>query len=239
MPLLTLVAAASFACVAPSHPAGDSIRCAGQGRAMQLEGITAPALAAPCGGGLRACEVDPGTAARDRLADLSRGIDIVCTPRGQDRQGRRIVRCFADGRDLACLQLAEGVVAATGPPLGCAPPSRIEAGRTVIDRNARAWIELPPLWRWIPLYLVGLSIATYAAFALDQRRTRRGLARIAPAQLLTLVAFGGGIGAVIAQQRLGHLEDEPRFTALVIIMIGLQIGAAVGLAAAAYWPSAS
>ncbi len=47
MPLL-LFAAASFACLNPSHSDGDNIRCANIDGAMRLHGIDAPEMPGSC-----------------------------------------------------------------------------------------------------------------------------------------------------------------------------------------------
>ena len=89
---------------------------------------------------------------------------------------------------------------------------------------------MPPLWRWVPLYLIGINIITYLAFAADKSRAQRGLNRISEVHLLTLVVFGGGIGALIAQYRLDHMRDQQPFAHRFAILLGLQIGALVGVA---------
>jgi uncharacterized membrane protein YsdA (DUF1294 family) len=106
MPLL-LFAAASFACLNPSHSDGDNIRCANIDGAMRLHGIDAPEMPGSCSPG-RACTPGDPYAARDHLRSLTRGRDVVCEQVDTDNYGRPVVECRADDQNIACAMIDDG-----------------------------------------------------------------------------------------------------------------------------------
>jgi uncharacterized membrane protein YsdA (DUF1294 family) len=231
MPLLMLIAGASFACNNPVHRDGQSIRCNDGTAVMSLVGIEAPAIAAGCRHTAN-CDVDPGTAARDHLAELTRGQTVICTHENAARGGRRLhqqgVRCSANGVDLSCAMIRDGAAAQTVAGLGCPAIAVTTREQEALAVGARSFIALPKLWRWVPLYLMIVNLFTYLAFAEDKRRAKFGIKRISETHLLILVAFGGGVGAIIGQSRLNHMRDERPFTIYLAILIGLQIGLLAG-----------
>lgn len=234
MPLLTVVAAASFACLNPAHVDGASIRCEGRGPAMTLHGITALPPAAPCRR-FSDCPVDPGTAARDRLAELTRGQKIICTSvPGTAKARERSVRCTRGGVDLTCTMLADGHGKASVSGLGCSQVRAAETGG-LWQRGGRDFAALSNLWRWGVLYLIILSAVTYFAFTADQRRERRALNRISESHLLALVLFGGGFGGLAAQITTGHMRDTLPFANQFAVLLGLQIGALIGIFGLGQW----
>jgi len=235
MPILTLVAAASFACINPAHIDGVSIRCDQGGIVMQLAGITAPSISAPCRR-FANCPVDPGTASRDHLAELTRGQIVICSNYTDMRE--HSTRCTVQGVDLSCAMVRDGFADKTAgfadktdASLGCeaeakAGPAQSDAA---LAKGTRSFIEMPMLWRWVPLYFMLINFITYLVFAIDKRRTKNGLYQMSEAHLLSLVVFGGGIGAIVAQQRLDHMRDNQSFGNKIAILIGLQIGAIIGV----------
>ncbi|WP_428246771.1 thermonuclease family protein [Ferrovibrio sp.] len=87
---------------------GDSLR---HGRsAHRLYGIDAPELRQTCRRGQE--DWPCGEAARDRLAALIEGRAIACETLEQDRYGRSVSICRADGTDLAALLVREGLAVA-------------------------------------------------------------------------------------------------------------------------------
>lgn len=236
MPLLALVAATSFACMNPSHYDGDSIRCGSKTPVMRLYGIDTPRLAGDCRPG-RACIPGNAIAARDYLHTLTHvQAGVTCTPIEIDNQGQRVVRCRSGTLDLSCAMIARGFAMERHNPLNC-PAIGAERRRALLGMEARKFIALPPLWRWVPLYLLIISVITYFAFAADKSRARRGLNRISDIHLLLLVLFGGGIGALVAQQRLDHMRTEQPFANQFAIVLGLQIGLLVGIVGLLLWPT--
>jgi uncharacterized membrane protein YsdA (DUF1294 family) len=221
-PLLVLVTVTTIACINPAHRDGQSIRCGEKAPVMQLEGIAAPSIGAACSGGM-ACADDPGVIARDHLATLTRGQGVVCTVTATGPKTSS-ARCMMEGIDLSCTMVADGMATAAAP-LSCpAPPPA--ARLTVLERSLAA---LPPLRVWVPLYLILVNIITFGAFALDRHRATRAMNRVAPAHLLALTFFGGGLGGIMAQWRLDHLRHEQPFADQFGVLIGLQFGAVLGI----------
>lgn len=220
MPLLLLAAAAGFACATPVHPDGASLRCGNSGAPQVLAGIKVLPPGGPC---YRPddCPVDIGRMAQDYLADLTRGRKIACTPAGNGK-----VRCTADGRDLSCQMIASGLAKPDGAAPDCpayrAPPKP----KPVTEAERLAAFDW--LWPWLIAYLVAINILTFLAFLEDRRRARKGLNRVADIHLLALTLFGGGLGGVLATQTTGHLRDEEPFASQLVVLLGLQIGAAIG-----------
>ena len=234
MPLLTLVAVASFACQNPAHPEGDQIRCAGRGAAMQLYGIDAPPVRGPCRS-YGSCPVDEGAVARDHLAELTRGRRVTCTSAGADARGRRSVRCEVSGKDLSCTMVTDAEALKTVPMKGCVPDPVARARKS--GALTVQPLDIPPtLWKLVPVYLLAINIATYLAFMADRRRSRRAMNRIADIHLLVLVALGGGIGGLASLLTMEHLQEEVSFGNQLAVLIGLQIGAIVGAVGLALWP---
>lgn len=221
MALLLLAAAAGFACAAPVHTNGASLRCADSGDTHVLAGVKALPPGGPC---YRPddCPVDLGRMAQDHLAELTRGRKIICRP---ERSGGK-VRCTADGEDLSCQMIASGLVKADGGAPDCPPfktPPKPKP-QTEAERFAgMAW-----LWPWLLGYLAVINVLTFLAFLEDRRRMRKGLNRVADIHLLALTLFGGGLGGLIATQTTGHLRDEEPFASQLVVLLGLQIGAAIG-----------
>lgn len=77
-------------------------------------------------------------------------------------------------------------------------------------------------------YAAAISLATFSAFAWDKRCARRGDWRISEQTLLSLVALGGGLGALAAQSFLRHKTRKQPFVSILYTLIALQV--AVGLA---------
>ena len=91
-------------CRSPTVTDGDSLRCGGQ--RVRLLGIDAPEMPGSCRPGRQCVQGDP-YAARDYLVSLTR-TTVRCTPEGQDRYGRTLARCAANGIDLSCAMIRSG-----------------------------------------------------------------------------------------------------------------------------------
>jgi len=96
---------------------GDTLDCAGL--RIRLAGIDAPELKGHCPPG-RVCVAGDPIAARARLQSLA-GPGVRCRPGGQDRYGRTIARCQAQGRDLSCAMLRSGHAERRYGPIACLP----------------------------------------------------------------------------------------------------------------------
>lgn len=221
MPLLLLAAATGIACANPVHRDGASLRCNDAGAILKLQGVAVEPPGGPC---FRPddCPVDVGRMAQDRLAELTRGREIICRP-----SGRGTVRCKADGQDLSCSMLASGLAKPVGGiELGCPVVPRAQV--TVL-KPASPLAMLEPWRNWIIGGLVALNLLTALAFLEDRRRLSKDLARVSDIHLLTLALFGGGLGGFLVQQTTGHLRDDEPFASQFVVLLGLQIGAAIGL----------
>jgi len=93
-----------FLCAPLTVTDGDSLRC-GKLR-VRLIGIDAPEMPGSCRLGRQCVQGDP-YAARYYLVLLTRAT-IRCTPEGQDRYGRTLARCTANGVDLSCAMIRSG-----------------------------------------------------------------------------------------------------------------------------------
>lgn len=219
MPLLLLAAATGFACATPVHRDGISIRCDDAPNVMVLEGIKAFPPGGPC---FRPddCPVDVGRLAQDHLAELTRGRKIICNPGRGDT-----VRCTADGQDLSCAMIASGLAKSDGKAIGC---PAFKATPKPTETAAVRFAGLEWLWPWLIGFVAAINLLTLIAFLEDRRRARNGLNRVADIHLLGLVLIGGGIGGFVAQQVTGHLRDEEPFASQLVVLLGLQIGAAIG-----------
>jgi endonuclease YncB( thermonuclease family) len=118
---------------------GDTLRL--DGRRVRVLGIDAPELEQSCTDAAGAAW-DCGKAARDFLAGVLRGADVVCEPQGRDRYGRMLARCRAGGADIGESLVKAGLAVAYGDYLvdeGVARAGRkgIWAGRFVAPSTWR------------------------------------------------------------------------------------------------------
>lgn len=72
-------------------------------------------------------------------------------------------------------------------------------------------------------YLAAISFATLLAFAWDKQCARRGDWRVSEQTLLTLVAIGGGLGALAGQAFLRHKTRKQPFVSILYTIIAFQI----------------
>jgi uncharacterized membrane protein YsdA (DUF1294 family) len=220
MLLLSAAVAAGFVCVDPRADDGATLRCGGRAAALHLAGIAAPPSARTCRPG-EDCSLDPGIGARQQLQSLVGRGDVVCMGAGPGS-----ARCYAGGIDLSCAMLESGNGKPKGRALGC--PT--EASRRLSPKStARAFMQLPPLWRWVPLYLLVMNVIAYVAFIVDLERARTGINRIAKAHLIGLLLLGGGIGGAAGHRKLADMPGERGFAVPLCTIIGLQFGIIAGV----------
>lgn len=210
--LLALAAAASLTCPSPIPPDGASLAC-GRGGPVRLDGITVPAPLDTCKSWEVMCQTDPGTAARDHLADLTRGQPVHCARRANGRYA-----CAADGRDLSCAMVADGFARPDSALHGCPPPP---PRRRILDRDL-----IPPLWA-LGSFLAFVNLMGIATVSFGEYRHRRGFGTLTD-RLLVLVALLGGGAGIIATQ-MGIRRQDAGISAGVAIVLGLQIGAVLGV----------
>ena len=259
-------AASGFACDAPSHHDGDAIRCRGDYKSMRLFGIDAPEMPGACRPGRECTPGDP-YAARDYLAALTAGHDVTCEQVDTDRYDRAIVRCAADGADLSCAMVAGGQAVERYGRLRCdvpaSAPQRV-AEVPAMERPARDMaptstaadgpekryyapteIEKPLDLGWlgfaVPLWLLFINGFGWFAMAIDKRRAiieiSQPVDRMPEATLLLIAAAGGSPAIYAAQQKLRHKSRKQPFATQLLLLIGLQMGAIIGLLLWPFLPS--
>lgn len=112
---------------------GDTLEVAGT--RVRLLGIDAPELSQRCDGPRETWPC--GQWSRRQLNDLVRGRDLICTGTGEDRFGRRLVRCEAAGQDLARAMVEAGAALAYR-----------RYSLEYLDAEARARAIGVGLWQW-------------------------------------------------------------------------------------------
>jgi endonuclease YncB( thermonuclease family) len=88
---------------------GDTIELAGE--RVRLEGIDAPEMAQTCktaAGADWAC----GREAQKKLISLTQDQTVACDRKGQDKYGRTLAVCFADGEDINAILVKAGLARA-------------------------------------------------------------------------------------------------------------------------------
>ncbi len=211
--VLVAAATAAFACPMPLHPDGATLRCAGSKTTLRLEGIKVLPPIDSCKP-WEFCEADPGTAARDALAELTRGQKPLCR-----RVAGATVRCSVAGHDLSCAVVASGKATADGLT-GCPATADRQRSR-IADLSLSIWS--------IAAILASFNALALLATAFDGYRTRRGFGGI-PERLMLLLALVGGAPGVLAGQMAFRSRDEREVeSAPVYIVLGLQIGAIAGI----------
>lgn len=252
--LIPIAAALAFACDAPEHHDGDAIRCAGQERAMRLHAIDAPEIPGACRPGRQCTPGDP-YAARDYLRSLTQGRTVRCEEKDVDAYGRRVVRCTADGEDLACAMVAAGHAVERYGRLDCNGPSLLpenavtagsDIGSTSVPQRWAATAGGPIAternsYSWWPL--AALLLALYNCFGVfafqrHQKASRRTAPRFwtsaedpapGPAWLMALAITGAAPGMVAAALVIDRPFGRGRFHTVLIVCAGVQIGMLAGL----------
>ncbi|KPF60047.1 hypothetical protein IP88_15980 [alpha proteobacterium AAP81b] len=130
------------------------------------------------------------------------------------------VACRAGGRDLACAMVASGAATPLGSMRNCPPPP---PRAPLVDRD-----NIPPAWA-ILSFLGAVNIVAVLAVAFDNYRRRRGFGAIADRLLVMLALIGAGGGVLAAQFALAGRDEERQLSGMVAVILGLQIGAAIGL----------
>jgi uncharacterized membrane protein YsdA (DUF1294 family) len=77
------------------------------------------------------------------------------------------------------------------------------------------------------IYLLGINLACFGAFAFDKRRAREKGKRIPERRLLLLCAVGGSIGGLLARHFLRHKTVKEPFSTILALIVVVQIGCAV------------
>lgn len=80
------------------------------------------------------------------------------------------------------------------------------------------------------VWLAGVNLACYAAFAVDKAAARRQGRRVAERTLLWLAVLGGSPAALLAQRVLRHKTRKEPFRTQLFAIVALQVAAGVVLA---------
>ena len=81
----------------------------------------------------------------------------------------------------------------------------------------------------IAAYFGFVNVVTYAAFWIDKEQAKTRLYRISEATLLLLAFLGGSPAALFARRVLRHKTRKQPFTANLLAIAAIQIGAAFAL----------
>lgn len=221
---------------------------------MRLYGIDAPEMPGACRPGRRCTPGDP-YAARDHLRALTRGRKIRCEELDMDSYGRPVVRCTADGQDISCAMVAAGHAVERYGRLNCptprarpmaapapaAPPPSDTPRPGIVEKDGRYFAppDAPVVRRALDIswfasgtWLVLINILGWSAMDIDKARNRSfipGERPRGPGAFVLLTAFTGGApGVLAAQQVFEHRLGEQPFSALILILTGLEIGIILG-----------
>ncbi len=100
--LVAMLAVSAASSHAQTITDGDTLRV--NGVTYRLHGIDAPEAKQVCGDGWPV-----GSLATTRLQALISGRNVVCEKRDQDRYGRTVAVCRANGEDLGAILVREGL----------------------------------------------------------------------------------------------------------------------------------
>ena len=124
-----------------------------------------------------------------------------------------VVEKLPDGKSRAAhARLASETYVA---PIRPTPPI---VGAVVILAFAAIYALVEIYWADVPLWVlflyVGVSIVTFALYAIDKSAARLRQRRVAETSLILLGMLGGWPGAILAQQLLRHKTAKPSFRAV-------------------------
>jgi uncharacterized membrane protein YsdA (DUF1294 family) len=78
-------------------------------------------------------------------------------------------------------------------------------------------------------YFMMTNAAAYFLFCDDKARAAESRFRISEFRLLLVAACGGGPGAILAQRMIRHKTRKQPFADMLMLIVGIQIGAVIGL----------
>lgn len=117
---------------------GDTIKL--NGTTYRLWGIDAPESKQACANGWPA-----GHEATKALSDLIRGRAVTCDARTQDRYGRTVGLCRADGRDIGAAMVSGGMAWAFARYSSDYVAQEVEAKASGLGVHAHG---CQPAWEW-------------------------------------------------------------------------------------------
>ena len=169
------------------------------------------------------------------------GADLSCAMVAGGQAVERYGRLRCDGAASAPQRVAEAPAEAAPPAQAIAPTSTAAADSPEKRYYAPTEIEKPLdlgwLWFAVPLWLLFINGFGWFAMAIDKRRAMIQIDQPVdrmPETTLLLIAAGGGSPAIYAaQQKLRHKTRKQPFATQLLLLIGLQLGAIIGLL---LWP---
>lgn len=78
-------------------------------------------------------------------------------------------------------------------------------------------------------YLLLVNAVAFYLFVDDKRRSLDGSFRIRESRMLLVAAMGGSLGAVCAQRIIRHKTRKQPFADMLLLTLGLQLGAVFGI----------
>lgn len=93
----------------------------------------------------------------------------------------------------------------------------------LLSGGAAGWLATHERWLVVAVWLLLLTIITFAVFGVDKSRAQRGIHRVAEATLLWWTALGGTIGAALAINFLRHKTQKPAFLRPLWLIVGCQM----------------
>ena len=70
---------------------------------------------------------------------------------------------------------------------------------------------------WVPSWMIGLGVTTFATYGWDKARARSGGWRVPEAALHTLALAGGVVGAWAGRYAFRHKTRKPIFTVVLLV----------------------
>lgn len=89
--------------------------------------------------------------------------------------------------------------------------------------------QLPALWPVLPaLWLFIVNLRAFGVYRLDKQLAVEELERVPESQLLAYVAWGGGLGALMAMRRFRHKTRKQPFQSRFWGIVAMQAAVAFG-----------
>lgn len=77
--------------------------------------------------------------------------------------------------------------------------------------------------KFVFIYLLIVNYIAFSLYHLDKERARKGKRRISEKNLLTIVSFGGGLGAYLGMQKYRHKTNKTSFKVWFYAIVLIQV----------------
>lgn len=77
--------------------------------------------------------------------------------------------------------------------------------------------------KFVFIYLLIVNYIAFSLYHLDKERARKGKRRISEKNLLTIVGFGGGLGAYLGMQKYRHKTSKTSFKIWFYAIVLIQV----------------